>query len=338
MDSLGALVEGNKARMAEDTTRINQDKVLQEIAAAAQKMQQEAALHPGAMDEQQARIKQSNAAADYSGTLSTNAKAEENRKKSAWFLGKVIQEGGVPGAVDGYAEEAGIPANHPLRQMAKSAWKDSQGWDSKTQGPSPIEQLQQKLAMGDDKSRQQTEQNRVTMEKQTAINDAQYKREQLRQEEMTKRSNAMIAAKQAAAELKAKAAASGDKTLEAYAVSLDKQATQAQIDGNVEKANELRAKAEAVLDQMERMRTAQGTANFANERTKLLSLTGGKVDIGSAAPAPATAKPTTAAPAAAAKPAPDQAKIKSALGAAYDPNKTYEVDPDGTIYEVRPKK
>lgn len=276
MDSLGGLIEGNKARMAEDSTRINQDSVLQQIASAAQKMQQEAALHPGALQEQQARIGQTQAQTGEIAQRTDASRQEQNRKALKSYVDDVIQFGSVPGAADASGAMNRIPANHPVREAARKAWDASQGWDPK-QGPSPIEQLSEKLAQSDQASRQKR-----------ADAEAQFKREGARQDAMTARQAATDAsreriatanrlARQSAQELALKAKEMRDPDLEAYATRLMAQADAAAAEGNAAQAQKLRIDAENAMQQAIRLQAAKGTAKEETEAARLDAITGGKL-------------------------------------------------------------
>jgi hypothetical protein len=347
MDALGGLIEGGKARMAEDTTRINQENTLAQIAKMAQEQQQAAQMHPLKIQELESQNAERSSMGAARAQQTAESKARVTRETGREYVENMIRFGHLPGSEETEAERLGIPATHPVRKALASARK----FDSENQGnwgpgeapqQSKVQELLAALSANDDKSRQAT-----------ATAEATFKRDSMKQDQITSRADADRAsreriateaaqAKTKAAEIRAAAQATEHpKTFEAYAIQLMYDVEKAERDSNAQLAATAREKGEKVLALMRQLKTEKDVAIKEAKAIELFKISNGAIDIrGSARAAQGATTAPKAAPAAdptKTTPAANQDAIKKALGKSYDPNKQYEVGPDGTVYELRKK-
>lgn len=211
MDALGGLISGGQARMTEDTTRINQQNLMQQMAQALQKQQQEAEMFPLKMQQQRGLMDLQKAQTGQTEAQTADTAARTTRENAKSYVEAMIQTPAVPGAEESLAQQFQIPANHPVRR----AYKEASAWDHQNVGmfgpgeapaESRVQQLQKALARSDSASRQKTEDAEAAFKRTEASVEGRLQQERMRQEgaqaraELKATSDRLIAeARQAAA-------------------------------------------------------------------------------------------------------------------------------------------
>lgn len=300
MDSLGALIEGNKARMNEDTSLLNQDILRQNIEAERVKQAQAALLNPIKVQQAQAQVESIRAGTAQTEEATKKSQQDRRRAQLLDYIDRTMRYGDLPGGDDTAAEEAGIPPDHPVRKAMRAAKQfDTENAGLFGPGETPqqsrVEQLKEALLQGE-KERSAEAKDARTAE-----------REKAKQGEMNRRNAETLASRERIAAIMAQAkskaaqiaaAARGKNTnLEQYATELIRDAEAAERAGDATKADSIRLKADQILGVMQNLSLTKDIARRTAEAERLKVLTDGKVDItgtvGAAPPAPSvsTSKP-----------------------------------------------
>lgn len=207
-DAIGGLIGGNAARMEEDTTRLNQQKTLEEILKAQQEFKNNEVMNPLRQEYQRAQTDDMRSQTESRTQQTNEAKRKANYENLQNYYDEVARNASfmVPGQEDEIATRYNIPANHPIRNTVKQALKaDAQNKGMYGPGETPrqseMEKLQEKLILMNPDNQKQMLKDKAAAEKQNSINQTNLLREQMRQDAYQRRTEMM----QKAAEVRQKA-------------------------------------------------------------------------------------------------------------------------------------
>jgi hypothetical protein len=302
-DALGGLIEGNKARMSEDTVLGNQQLTLAQIAEtqgrnsrAEQEMlmrkaeeARKAELHP--MDVKKRETEQS--AADLK---------LDRDKTAAWLdeRGRIAGAAG-PGELMTIDQKYGM-AGHPLVQIHENARKASAGFVPTPERPiSPEQMLYNQVAGGDMASRDKAEQARLLDQRQILKDTAAGTRNAADNAARVQVATIAAQARREVAALDAAAKAAGALTQDKYIVSLQRELDAAELKQDVAGIARAKDKIEQAKGIMMDIATASTTEKGQNATARARALGIEVPDYQPrTAPKPpgaATATPPTAGPA-----------------------------------------
>jgi len=320
-DALGGLLEGIQARQREENNILTQQNTMQQMQRAAL----------------EAQIMQQKAPHEIEGLRL----GQISRENASRYIQDMIQFGDTPGAEDFLEQKYGVKG-HPVTQAFKAAKKRGEDAAMMSDQIDPlmyVRQIQERLALSDDKSRQATATAEAQMKKQESINEANYKREQLRQTEATKRAEIQAQAKQAVGRLMSAAQSIKNKSLNQYAAELLEEAEAAARTGDEATMLQKRQQANDVVLMLQAIAAAPGNAQRADEAQKLYAFTNGRIDLRGQVGAQPGAGPGGGGGQGAGANG-DDPRISQALGRQgkrYEPDKyDYKITPDGKILQ-RPK-
>ena len=279
-DALGGLMGGNQMRIGEDTARINQANVLEQIAASVQKRDHEAQMAPLKMEEARIGNLDKQSQIGYRDQQTAASKAQVSREQATAFVKAVIQQGDTPGAEDELAKFYGVQG-HPVQEALRRAKKfDAENaglyGPGETPSQSKTQMLLEALAQNDDTSRQAAAKDKAAGDRTAATNARHIQETQMQTESRERVARIGALARERAAEIQAKAAALKMPNMNQYAVELYQKATMA---ATPEESKMYLDRMNQITSVMERIAGARNVQEKQLLGQQLSRLTDGKVTM-----------------------------------------------------------